>query len=349
MIRPVRLCPPVLVIALLSAGACGDPLGNQSPADLPLPAPVGPGGFSTEMDPFQPGMQWGAGGRTIYAINRGFSGLPHGIVAVDTHTKQVRTVVAAENASIAVLRISSDGASLFYSSLPVRTPGDPTNEGYSIFRVPTTGTGPEEMVRGASHVFATSPDGRMLAWRSHTSDSIFIRDLATGQTRHAASGFPLSVSPDYSLLLHSELPTLSVTATAVATGSGTTAQGRLEDARWGAAGAELLFWGSGGRVMVQRGIAEPRETLWSVGPGSFFNVSSATWSADGLHVAAAVAPGCIRAPCRHQLVLIDVATGTSRTLVDSSIHGLLGKPIFSGDGRNLAVTTAGHIHVISLP
>jgi hypothetical protein len=350
MTRSSCLLRCACVLALIALGGCGDPAGNQTAPGPQLPAPLGPAAFSTELEPYQPGVQWGADGRTIYAVSRLSPTLPHGIVAIEVPTGHTRMVVTANNASIQVLRISGDGAFLFYSSERIRTQADPHNEGFSIFRVPTSGVGGEELVRGASHPFAISPDGRMIAWKSHTSDSTFIRDLVTGETRFVTvGGYPLSISPDYATLLHSVTPGVGLTATVIATGQATATQGRLEDARWGATGEELLFWGMEGRVMVQRGVASARQVLWEPGPAHrFYNVHSATWSPDGSRVAASLAPGCIRAPCPALVVLIDVATGTPRVLVDSPAP-LIGRAAFSADGRQIAVTSDGHLHVINLP
>jgi hypothetical protein len=61
-----------------------------------------------------------------------------------------------------------------------------------------------------------------------------------------------------------------------------------------------------------------------------------------------LAPGCIRAPCPALVVLIDVATGTSRILVDSPAP-LIGRAAFSANGRHIAVTSGGRLHVLNLP
>jgi hypothetical protein len=349
MIRSVRVRRPGWLLVVAALFACDDPVGSRPSSGIPLPAPLGPAGFSTEMDPWQPDVQWSADGRTIYAVNRLFAGLPYGIVAIDVPSGHARAVVADDNVSYQVLRISGDGAFLFYSSQRARTAGSQPEVGYSISRVPTSGSGAQALVHGASHVFAISHDGRLLAWRSHTSDSTFVRDLVTGETRPIAdAGDPLSISPDHATLLHSAAPTLRVTASAIVGGDSTTAHGRLLDARWGAAGAELLFRGSEGRLLVQRGMAAAQQILWAPGPShGFYNVHAATWSPDGTRVAASLGAGCITAPCRRLLVLIDAATGTSRILMDGPAP-LLGRAIFSPDGQQIVVTAGGRLHVIGV-
>jgi hypothetical protein len=334
------------LLALTALAACGDPVDTRPLPATPLPAPVGPAAFSTELNAYMPGVQWSADGRTIYAVNRQSAAVPYGIVAIDVASGQTRTVVPATNISIQVLRISADGNFLFYSS--ERLP--PSGGGHSIFRLPTTGSGAEELVRSASHVFTISQDGRVLAWKSHTGDSTFIRDLATGETRHVANGgFPLYVSPDYTTLLHGTTPPFGPIASAIATGIGTAMQGRLEDVRWDAAGPEMLYWGQEGRVMVQRGITSPREVLWApAAEHSWYQLQSATWSPDGRHVAASLALACFSAPCRQLLVLINAANGTARVVVDDAAP-LIGRATFSPDGRRVAVTSGGRMYVIDLP
>jgi hypothetical protein len=351
LFRPKRLLRTGCLLALAALGGCAEPAGPPPSPAIPLPAPLGPPAFATELELYQPSVQWSADGRVIYAVNRLSPAVPYGIVAVDVASGQTRSVVTAGNVSIQVLRIAGDGGSLFYSSERLRTANDPANDGYSIFRVPTTGGGgAEELVRGAAHVFTISRDGRVLAWKSHTSDSTFVRDLADGATRHVpGGGFPLSISPDHSTLLHSLTPSIRLTASAIASGIGTASEGRLEDARWGGSGAELLFWGQEGQVMVQRGIAAPRQVLWAPGPAhSGYNLSSATWSPDGTRVVAVLARGCFSAPCPELVVLIDAARGTSRILMDAPAP-LVGRASFAPDGRRIALTSGGHLHVIELP
>jgi WD40 repeat protein len=339
--RTLRIC---LVLAVAASTGCQNPMGDPPPVDVQLPAPVGPDGFFTGSNPFQPDVQWAPDGRTIYAIIR--SAPPNGVTAIDVFTNQTRVVAAAENMSFQVLRISHDGAFLFYSSERQRAGSNQAREGYTISRIPTSGTASEELVRGASHVFGISPDGRMLAWTTEsTPDSLFVRDLTSGETRYVTSGYPLSISPDHSTLLHSSLPLVSITATDLATGSGSTAQRRVKDVRWGPAGAELLFRDVG-TVMVQRGISGAPETLWTATPdaGSRY-IDALTWSPDGTRVAASLSEGCFQNPCRRQLLLIDVATRAARVLVNRR-GASLSQAIFSPDGQRIAVTSGGRLYVI---
>jgi hypothetical protein len=49
-----------------------------------------------------------------------------------------------------------------------------------------------------------------------------------------------------------------------------------------------------------------------------------------------------------RLLLIDVASGSATILADRP-GGFLGKPVFSADGRSVAVRTGERLHVIRLP
>jgi dipeptidyl aminopeptidase/acylaminoacyl peptidase len=299
-------------------------------------------------------MQWSPDGRTIYYLPT-FVQAPEasGVAALGLTSGETRMLATAPNTSLHPLRMSADGRFLFYVSEINASQSSPTRRGYSIFRLSTAGGEPEVLVEAASAIFAISPDARVLAWQRFTSstDSIFVRDLLTGATRHvAAAGFPFSISPDHATLLHVHGPGLGlVTTTSLVTGATSTVDsGGVRDVRWGASGMELLTTDLG-RILIMRGSGAPL-TLWKPPPeiGGLVVVYAATWSPDGTRVAASVSEFCFATPCRKQLLLIDVASGSATILADRAGDSF-GKPLFSADGRSVAVTTGGRLHVIRLP
>jgi hypothetical protein len=118
----------------------------------------------------------------------------------------------------------------------------------------------------------------MLAWRTE-ADSVFVRDLMTGETRNVNGvGFaPLAVSPDHSQIIFRRR--LRPAATSLATLEVTDlrrAGTEYHDVRWGVHGLEVLTASASGIAVMRDGSSEP-VSVWSTPQAIFNAVDAATW------------------------------------------------------------------------
>ena len=327
----------VLFAAAGAGAACGEngdptgPRGGTGLAEVALPAPVGDARFSTDLIPFQPRVQWGDNGQTVYFMPN--VGPPFGVHTLDIATGSAEVIVEGSGN---ILHVSDDREFLYYTLGQGST---------AIYRLATAGGQPELLVPAAQHVFSISADGRWLAWTASHVDSLYVRDLATDETTAvAAATGPVSISPNGQHLVHRSPQGFVLTSlvTGVSTGL-LPADARVLDVRWDATGAELLVARSGILEIVRPGAGDP-VPIWT-GPAALM-VDAAAWSPDGAHVVASIRAICL-SNCTSWLLLIDPTTGSVTVLASTS--EFIGAARFTPDGQTIAIATGGRLYVLPLP
>ena len=330
-----------ILLAALAHASCGaDLLNVEHTEPLPrpaLPASVGPAHFSTEWTLFEQGIAWSADGTLIYY--RSVNGPPFSVHELTLATRESRPLTTGATQQ---LRLAGDGRHIFHA------PGPGTDPLAGIYRVPTAGGQAERVVEGAQHVFATAPDGGAVAWRS-VSDSLFVRDIQSGQTTHVeGSGYPVSLSEGGRLLAHGlEEGPIFITDVAIGTSERVELPHarRALDTRWVDGGLEILA-GTLDRLDVVRSGSGGASPVWRPRDGLHLAVHAAEWSPDGRTIAASVSEICIAAPCYSWVLQIDPATGMDTVL--GSATEMISRARFTADGHRIAVTRGGRLHLLSL-
>lgn len=306
-----------------------------------FPPAVGLHEYPVEEFGFHPSLQWGgADQRTIYYLPRGGSARlsAYSIASGATHQ-----LVSDGRVSYQVLHASVRGEHehLFYSTV--------ANSEYTINRIASDGRNPESLIAFfTGPIFAISEDGGTLAWRG--ADSIFVRELTSGATRSLQSlGYPMSISPDGTRLVHG-LPFTSHVRVSTLAGGATDEVlpigGPIEDVRWNGSVPELLRVEASGIQVVRPGAApvwlyqRPFETA--------YRIVGVKWSPDGTTVAASMEGNCLSEPCGGWLTLIDVATGEWKRVAGGNVS-YVSRPAYSADGTIVAIVVDGRLHLVPVP